>query len=70
MAISFGVYNILMQREHSYLHNRSRTIQNAWCPPYFKEVVDHETAEDNVAEIVDQEHDGDEVDLFAESDKS
>ena len=45
-------------------------IQRAGCPPYFKEVVDHETAKDNIAEIVDEEHDGDEVNLFAERDKS
>ena len=53
-----------------YLHNWTSLIQNAGGPPYFKEVVDHETAEDNIAEIVDQEHDGDEVNLFAERDKS
>ena len=59
-----------MQSYQAHLHNRPRTLRNVGCPPYFKEIVDHETAEDNVAEIVDEEHDGDEVDLFAERDKS
>ena len=61
---------ILIEREQVYLHNWTLLIQSAGGPPYFKEEVDHETAEDNVAEIVDQEHDGDEVNLFAERDKS
>ena len=60
----------MIKSEKVYLHNLTRIIQSAGGPPYFKEVVDHEAAKDNIAEIVDQEHDGDEVNLFTERDKS
>ena len=62
---------MLIRSQHVYLHYLTMIIiERVGCPPYLKEVVDHETAKDNVAEIIDQEHDRDEVNLFAERDKS
>ena len=62
---------MLIRSQHVYLHYLTLIIiERVRCPPYFKEEVDHETAKDNVAEIIDQEHDRDEVNLFAERDKS